>query len=157
MSQMCCRTITIAALALVAAGTGCTMTMNDLSPEARSAIEARFPDADVQGVEGKLGNLYEILLKHGNQTADVKLHKDGTILEIETLMLASDLPKPVADIVAERSEGRELIKVEKVEEFAKSTLGGIKALDEPALFYEAKWMKGGFKRELKVNPDGSVR
>ena len=108
-------------------------------------------------VEGKLGGVYEITLEHGGQVSDVKLHKGGTILEIETVILASDLPKPVAAIVAERSEGRDLIMVERVEELAKSTLGGIKKLDEAELFYEAKWMKGGFKRELKVNPDGSVR
>ena len=157
MTQIRCRTIMVAALALVVVGSGCTMTMSDVSPSARSAIETRFPDADVQAVEGKLGSLYEIMLKHGGQVADVKLHKDGTILEIETVILASDLPKAVAEIVAERSEGRNLIKVEKVEEFAKSTLSGVKRLNEPELFYEAKWMKGGFKRELKVNPDGTVR
>ncbi len=149
--------IMVVALALVVVGTGCTMTMNDVSLEARSAIESRFPDAEVTVVEGKLGGLYEITLEHGEQVSDVKLHKDGTILEIETVILVSDLPKPVAEIVSERSGGRDLIKVERVEEFAKSTLSGIKKLDEPELFYEAKWMKGGFKRELKVNPDGSVR
>ena len=157
MSKVRCGTLTIAALALLASGAGCTMTMSDVTPEARSAIEARFPEATVQKVEGKLGNLYEITLQQGEAVADVKLHQDGTIIEVETVIDASDLPKLVADTVAQRTQGRELSKVEKVEQLAKQTLGGVEKLDEPELYYEVKWIAGGFKHELEVNPDGSVR
>jgi hypothetical protein len=133
------------------------MTMSDVTPEARSAIEARFPEATVQKVEGKLGNTYEITLQQGEAVADVKLHQDGTIIEVETVIDASDLPKPVADTVAQKAQDCELTKVEKVEELAKQTLGGVEKLAEPELYYEVKWIAGGLERELEVNADGSVR
>ena len=136
---------------------GCASDMSSVSLEAQSAIDTRFPGATVNEVEGKLGNLYEISLVKDEQQFEVKLHSDGTIIEIETLIDVADLPEPVAATVAEKTEGHEVIKVEKVETLAQNTLGGVKPLDESEVFYEVKWRAGGFKRELKVNPDGGLR
>lgn len=134
------------AMGSVLAISGCSMEMSQVTPEAQKAIETRFPDATVKAVYGKLGNRYEITVQEGDEVSDIQIRHDGTIIEIETLIAATDLPEPVRNTVNERSKGAELIKVEKVEVFSP-----------PGQYYEVKWLAGGFKHELEVNPDGSVR
>jgi hypothetical protein len=147
------------AIALVALAmlSGCATDMNSISPEARAAVETGFPDATVQTVQSKFGGLYEIELMDGETSREIKLHQDGTIIEIETPIAAADLPEPVAAAAAERSGGQELKEVEKVELLARQTLGGVEKLEEPEIFYEIEWLAAGFKREITVNPDGTLR
>lgn len=125
---------------------GCAMDMSQITPEARTAIETRFPDATVKAVYGKLGSEYEVTLEQAGQTSDVEVQHDGTITEVETTIAVADLPEPVRKTANERSKGKELIKVEKVEVF-----------NPPEQYYEVKWMVLGFKHELEINPDGTVR
>jgi hypothetical protein len=143
------------AVAMLLAGMGCTTDMSSLSPEARTAIETRFPDGKVHEVERELSGLYEVELEQADKSFEVKLHNDGTILEIETEIPASDLPKPVADAVA--AKGGQIVEAEKVECLAKPTLGGVEKLDKPEIYYEVEYLLNGFEHEIKVNPDGSAR
>ena len=147
----------ILASTYLAATAGCVMNVSDISPEAKIAIEERFPGATLQKAERKLGGAYEVTVRQGELVADVEIHKDGTIYEIEALIAAGDLPKPVADTFAEKAKGAELVKIEKVELLAKRGSGGTMKLDKPEVYYEAKWLVGIFKKELEVNPDGTVR
>jgi len=157
MSQYKYQIIGLVTMVILQAVAGCTMDMSSITPEARTAIESRFPDAKVQEVQAKLGGLYEIEMLDGKRSLEVKLHQDGTIIEIETSIDASDLPKPVADTAAEKSGGRELKEIEKVELLARQTLGGIEKLEKPENFYEIEWLVAGFEHEIKVNPDGTIR
>jgi len=133
-------------MACAFAVSGCAMDMSQITPEARTAIETQFPEATVKTVRGKLGNEYEITLERGGKTSDVEVQHDGTITEIETAIAVADLPEPVRKTANERSKGKELIKIEKVEVF-----------NPPEQYYEVKWMVLGFKHELEINPDGTVR
>ena len=157
MRQIRRGTLTVVVSMLLASGMGCTMDMADVSPEAKNAIETRFPQATVTQVEGKLGNRYEITLTQGTLVADVELHRDGTIIEVETTIAASELPKAVADTVAEKAKDHELVKVERVEQMARRTGGRLETLETPEVYYEVKWRSGGFMRELEINPDGTIR
>ena len=35
--------------------------------------------------------------------------------------------------------------------------GRLEKLETPEVYYEVKWRAGGFMRELKINPDGTIR
>ncbi len=144
-----------ASISMLAAG--CQMTIDDVTPAARAAIESRFPKAAVQEVEGKFGGLYEIELSDEGVSREVKLHQDGTVIEIETMIAASDLPEPVAAAAAKKSGGAELKEIEKVELLAKPTAGKYAPLAEPTVFYEVAWMASGFEQEIEIDPDGTIR
>jgi uncharacterized membrane protein YkoI len=149
--------VSVPAVAMTGLVAGCVTSMADVAPGARDAVQARFPDATITEVEAELGNVYEIELVDDGQSYEVKLHADGTLIEIETHIDATDLPEPVAATVAERTKGAELIEIERVEQWARHTLGGLTKLDEPAVYYEVEWRAGGFPRELTVHADGTVR
>ncbi len=145
-------------LALVfLAGVSCTMDMSRVSPAVRATVEKEFPDAIVQEVELEFGNVYEIELTQGEESAELKVHQDGTILEIETVIDPTELPKPVAATATERAKGSKLEEVEKTRVLARPTLGGVEELAEPEVYYEIEWLAGGFEHEIKVNPDGTLR
>ncbi|UCD30124.1 MAG: PepSY-like domain-containing protein [Planctomycetota bacterium] len=157
MANSLCNIISWFALAFLLAGVGCTMDMSSITPEARTAIETKFPKADVREVQARLGGLYEIELLQDKESLEVKLHQDGTIIEIETIIDASDLPEPVMNTVTEKTKGKELKEVEKVQLLARQTLGGLQKLEKPEVFYEIEWLEFGFEQEINVNPDGSIR
>jgi hypothetical protein len=146
MNRLHWTTLVAPALVLALLGTGCTMDMASISPEARTAVETRFPDAEVQEVEAEGSEMYEIELTDCGASREVKVHKDGTIVEIETEIDAAELPKPVAEIVAEKSGGRPLTEVQKVEVLADSEI-----------YYEIEWKTGLGEQEIEVNPDGTLR
>ncbi len=94
-------------------------------------------------------------MKQGDREMEVKLSFDGVIIEVETKMAMSEVPKAVAEAITAAAKGAEVIEVEKVELMGKIKSGKVVKLDKPKVFYEAKYRKWGIPVEIKVAPDGS--
>jgi hypothetical protein len=140
----------------VGLGTGCVRDMSGVSDAAKHTIDEQYPGATVQSVEGKLGNIYEIELAKENEETELEIHKDGTIIEVETEVDRAELPQAVADAAAKKAGSNELMDIERIEKRAKCTLGGVERLDTPVVYYEVHWKCCGLKWEGKFNADGTA-
>jgi hypothetical protein len=149
--------LVVPTLLTLLAGTGCATDMNHVSPEVRTAVEAKFPDAAVKEVEQESCCLYEIELAHKDVDHELKVHRNGTIIEIETEIEASALPQPVADTMAKKLKDHKPDEIERVERLGRQTLTGAEAMTETEVYYEIEWTVSGFEKEIKVNADGTLR
>ncbi len=143
---------------LLAAGCSQTVELSNVSPAAKTALKTAYPEASITEVESEFAwgtKVYEAELKQGDRQIDVKLSFDGEIIEVETKMSMSDVPKAVAEAITEAAKGAEVTGVEKVELMGKIQFGKIVKLDEPKVYYEAEYRKWGIPVQIKVAPDGS--
>ena len=143
---------------LLAAGCSQNIELAQVTPEAKKVLETRFPEATITEVESEYAwglKVYEAELKQGDREMDVKLSLDGKIIEVETQVSLSEVPKAAAETITEAAKGGEVTKIEKVELLGKIKSGKVVKLDEPKIFYEAKYRKWGIPVEVKVAPDGS--
>ncbi|MDG3003930.1 PepSY-like domain-containing protein [Paludisphaera mucosa] len=124
---------------------------DDEAPKAvLDAIKAKFPKAEITHVEKEEEDeetIYEISLKDGDSRHDVDVRPDGRIEAIETEIKTSDLPKPVADLVAAKYPGKAVKKTEKVVEFEK---------DREVTTYEVEVSVDGKTQEIEATPDGKI-
>jgi Putative beta-lactamase-inhibitor-like, PepSY-like len=81
------------------------VALDKLPKAITEALKAKFPKAEVKeaekATEGKK-TTYEVRLKEGELTIDVNLKEDGTIKDYEKQLAVKDLPKVVADALAEK-------------------------------------------------------
>jgi hypothetical protein len=144
----------VAAGLILVVNTGCTAT---LPTAAQTTIDTRFPNATIDECEAKFGHMYEVELTDNHKQHEVLVHKDGTLVELETSLSEDELPEPVAATAKEHAEQHPLTEIERVEQLARKTKGGFETLDKPVVYYELEWKEWIFEREIKVNPDGTTR
>jgi hypothetical protein len=69
------------------------------------AVKKRFSDAELVSAEKETEDgktVYEVAIKNKGQSIEVTLTTDGTIIEIEKQIESKDLPKTVADALAQK-------------------------------------------------------
>jgi uncharacterized membrane protein YkoI len=125
----------------------------DKLPKAVSAaVKKQFPKAELVGAsketeDGK--TVYEVSLKDGDVKADVSLTADGTLLGIEKVIAAKDLPKAAADAVAAKYPKATVKLAEEVTKFKDGKA-------EPA-YYEMHLVTTDKKAvEVEVAADGKI-
>jgi len=140
---------------------GCQPATEVANAPIESQIKESFPNASVVSTKSKLKHftvVREVKLNDGGKELEVRVAKDGTILKVETEVALSDVPKPVADAIAEATKGRKVLEVEKVERRATIKAGKAQKLDTPEVYYEVEYPGFlGIETEIKLMPDGSRR
>jgi len=126
-----------------------------LAPGAKAALDALYPNAEIEEVEVKKEGLkvYEVELEQNGQEVEATLAADGTLVEVETEMTVEDLPEPIAKAIEKAAEGATIKEVEKEVTYAVVKL--VK-LDEPQTSYEAELSREGAKCEIEVAADGTI-
>jgi hypothetical protein len=154
-------TLGVAAICLMLA-MGCSQTVDlaQVSPPAAEAVKTAFPAASVAKATVESGGalkLYEVELSQEQREITVTVSAEGRIVEVETTMALSEVPKPVEEAVKKAVGDGKLTKLEKVEHRGTVQAGKITALDPPDVFYEAKYIRWGIMHEVQWAPDGTVR
>lgn len=136
--------------------TGCAPS---LPPAAADAIKAAFPQARMvefeQDSEGGLA-AYEVELDQDGKEVEVTVSRDGVILEVETEIARSELPKAVADALAKAAGDAKVEEIVREETRAVVRDGKVVKLDEPTITYEAELRKDGQETEVEFAADGTV-
>jgi hypothetical protein len=143
--------------ALIAAGAGGAaggegIPLNRVPKPVLDAVRARFKDARITGAErereqGQL--VYEIAIKLGDQTVDVTVTPEGTLLLIEKEIAVQALPAPVLRAL-ERGYPGATYKV--IEEVVK-----VQGAQEVLTHYATLLVTAQRKTlEVLVSPDGKI-
>ena len=122
-----------------------------LPAPAKQAIEKAYPGLGIQKakVETENGNkLYEVKLG-----LEVKLAEDGTIVEVESQLPVSDLPKTVIDAAAKAAPKAKIEKAKKEQILTDSKLN---KLPTPTINYSLEVKQGDKEGELTISADGTV-
>jgi len=128
----------------------------DLPQTVAAAIAKAFPGAKVGEVEveEELGLiLYEVELSQNGKRFELEVAADGTIVEVEQVVEAGELPAAVAKALAGAAKGAKVLKVEKTEQHAAVRLVKLRA---PKTTYEVEVLRDGKKVEMRVAADGTV-
>lgn len=147
--------LSIGTLALAfAAGAGLKdekIPLADVPQAARDAINKRFPGAEIRDqVEKetkKASVFYEFELLKDDKKIEAEVGEDGKFREIETKLNADDLPKAVADAIAERFPDAQIRKAEEEIKFR----GEVETKT-----YEVDIVTDGKKIEVKLDADGKI-
>lgn len=110
----------------------------------KTAFNTKFPGAtDIKwGKENPKEYEAEFKLNNANVSANFKM--DGSWVETETTIPASELPAAVSNAVKAKYPGAVFGRTEKIE-----APGG-------KILYEVNLTVNGKKKELELNPDGSI-
>ena len=131
----------------------------ELSAKAAAAVKEAYPKATIEAIAmRKRGDLdvYKVELKQDTQGIELKVAKDGTILEVELETTPKDLPKAVADVLVKAAEGGTKVEYAKIEIRYEVKGEKMTKLDTPKTIYEVEFEKDGKKDEVQVDADGKV-
>ncbi|MHC4570722.1 MAG: PepSY-like domain-containing protein [Planctomycetota bacterium] len=133
----------------------CKLSKSCLSLEAKAALDALYPNAEIEETEVEKEGLkiYEVELEQNDREIEVMLAKDGTLIEVETEITAQGLPEAVAKAIAEAAEGATIKEVSREVTYAVVKLV---SLDQPQTSYEAELSKQGAECEIEVAADGTI-
>jgi len=123
------------------------ISQQELPAAVRTAFEKTYPHAKIQGASQEVEKgktLYEIESIEGTVRRDLLLEADGTIVEIEEEITASDLPAAVKATIQKNFPSDKIEKAEKI------TRGSTEE-------YELQLLAGKTTREVVVGPDGVIR
>ncbi len=133
----------------------------ELPAAVAEVVKEYFPNAQIDKVEMAEETgiiLYDIEFKADQ--GEIEVTKDGTILDVVTIITMEDLPKGAAEAIQKAAEGITILRLEKSEihsvikeEAGKSTL--VK-LDSFRYVYEAELVKDGQTGEIEVDADGNI-
>jgi hypothetical protein len=127
-----------------------------LPTAAGDAIKKAYPKATIQKVKAeKEGDVtvYEVKLTSGETKLEVTVTGEGTICEVDSQIAVADLPKAVAEAVAQAAPDAKVSKASKEEILADPKTG---KLDTPKATYEVEVTKDGKEGEMKLAADGKV-
>lgn len=128
--------------AICVAAIACAQKLN--IPEAvKTSFAAKFPGASDIKWEKENSKELEANFKLNNTTVSANFSLDGSWVETETTIAASELPVAVSSAVSKKYPGAIFIRTEKIEK-----PGG-------KILYEANIKVNGKKKELELNADGS--
>lgn len=153
MSRFIALSLGTVALAFIA-GAGLKdekIPLADVPQAARDAINERFPGAEVRDqVEKetkKAGVFYEFELLKDGKEIEAEVGEDGKFREIETKLNAADLPKAVADAVAQKFPNAQVRKAKEEIKFRG---------EQETKVYEVDVVTEGKKVEVKLDPEGKI-
>ena len=113
-------------------------------PEAvKSAFTAKFPDATDVKWEKENSKELEANFKLNNTNVSANFGLDGSWVETETTIAASELPVAISSAINKKYPGAVFTRTEKIEKPGGKVL------------YEANIKVNGKKKELELNADGS--
>jgi hypothetical protein len=118
-----------------------------------AAVKALLPNGvitDSKKEEEEI-KVYEVEVKVGDKESDVKVDKDGTVIEVESDDSLDTVPAAVAATI--KAQNAEVKEVGKEVEYAQLKL--VK-LDAPITSYEAEIIKDGKKVEIEIAADGKI-
>ncbi len=145
----------ICVIACVVYAGKCKLSKSCLSLEAKAALDALYPNAEIEEakVEKEGLKVYEVELQQNGQEIEVMLAKDGTLMEVETEMTVQELPEAAAKAIEKAAEGAAVNEVSK--EVTHAVIKLVK-LDQPQTSYEAELSKEGAECEIEVAADGTI-
>jgi alpha-amylase/alpha-mannosidase (GH57 family) len=79
---------------------------------ARTAFEKKYPH--VKGTWDREGNNYEVNFKQANTDMSAVIDKGGTIVETETDILITDLPRAIQDYVKQHYQGTKIAEAARI-------------------------------------------
>ena len=120
------------------------ITEKDIPVPVKTAFNNKFPGATDIKWEKENKKELEANFKMNNADVSANFGLDGTWMETETTILSSELPAAVTNAVNTKYPGAVYERTEKIEK------PGAKIL------YEVKITMNGKKKELELNPDGSI-
>jgi uncharacterized membrane protein YkoI len=93
--------------------------LNKVPKAVMDSVKAKFPGAEMKGAakeeeEGKTS--YEVSITYGGKKIDVVAKPDGTILAVETVIKAADLPAAVKKTLEAKYPKAEYKTIESIEE-----------------------------------------
>ena len=118
-----------------------------------AAVKAIFPNGvitDSKKEEEEI-KVFKVEVKEGDKETDVKVAKDGTVMEVESDDSIETVPAAVAATI--KAQNAELKEVSKEIEYAKLQ---VVVLDTPITTYSAEIIKDGKKIELEIAADGTI-
>jgi hypothetical protein len=149
-------TATLLAALILTAGTASAdeekVTLDKVPRAVLKAVKARFPDAKLLKAEKETENgktVFEIGLKNMEQSIEVTLTPDGTIIEIEKQIAAKDMPKVVAAALEDKYPKATYRMIEEVIK--------VKDKEEKLAYYEVLLVTAAKKKlEVSVTPEGKI-
>ena len=117
-----------------------------------AAVKAIIPNGTITDSKmEKEVKVYEVEVKVGNTESDVKVAKDGTVLEVESDENIENVPAAVAETI--KAQNAELKDIDKEVEYARMQ---VVKLDSPITTYSAEIIKDGKRIEIEIAPDGKI-
>lgn len=125
--------------------------LSEVPPAAVDAVKKKFPGAEIRDrVEKetkKDGVYYEFEMLKDGRKIEAEVSPEGRFREIETDLTASDLPKVVADALAQRFPENQIRKAKEEIKFRG---------EQETKIYEIDITADGKKLEVKIDPDGKI-
>jgi hypothetical protein len=132
--------VVLAAVMGICLSASCQLKVTE---SAKKAFAAMFPNATNVKWEKESADEYEANFKLNNANVSANFKHDGSWVETETTIKATELPAAVANAINTRYPGATFSRTEKIEK-----PGG-------KILYEAVIRFKGKKKEMEINPDGS--
>ena len=110
------------------------------------AVKAKFKDAKLVGAETEKANgklVYEINIKHKDDTIEVIVTPEGKILACEKAIAVKDLPAAVRKAIKDKYPKADIKKAEEVSEDDKVTYEVVLSIDKQ-------------RREVLLDPSGKI-
>lgn len=124
-----------------------------------AAIKAAFPRAVITEIEEENEEgvtVYEAAIIQDGQDMEVKVSRDGALIEVESAIAVKDVPPAALAAIRKAAGTGTIAKVERVEIRAEAKGRSFVALDRPVVVYEAELRKGDLEAEVQVAADGKV-
>ena len=125
---------------------GCSQKVNekDLPAPVKTAFNTKFPGATSIKWGKENAKEYEAEFNLNTTAVSANFKLDGSWVETETTILSSELPEAIINAVKTKYPGAVYGRTEKIEK-----PGG-------KILYEVNITVNGKKKELELNPDGSL-
>jgi len=133
------------------------------SDKAVKAVKEALPKAEIDAVEqpkgfgadpkGESPLFWTIRIHAGDETQEISVTPEGTIIRLPIVVDEKDLPKPVRQSLAKAAANAKVQKVEKQE--TRATLK-YAALEKPEAVYSVMVAKDEKKFQLQVAADGTI-
>jgi hypothetical protein len=110
----------------------------------KNAFQKKFPNAKKVKWEKEKTNEYEASFKLDRKEVSALYLTDGKLIEVETEIFDTELPKPVAEILNKKYPNIKISEVSKIER------------SDNSIVYEAELKIGGKKIDLLFDEKGNV-
>lgn len=100
---------------IVLAACGQKLKESQVPPAAKTAFEKKYPG--IKGSWDKEEENYEVNFRHDGKVMSAVIDKEGTIVEIETMIPVNDLPASISTYMKEHYKG---IKVKEAAKIVKT-------------------------------------
>lgn len=134
--------------------TGLNLTI--VSQPIRRAIEKRFPDAHIRGIqkEKRLGLLYyKVSFVSRGKKMVAEVYPEGVLGEVESIVTIQEVPESVARTINEKLQGQKICKIKRLYCFGSVKSEKWVNLDKPTLFFEVQYLLDGKKKNLLIEHD----